>query len=92
MTDVVMTVATVPAILALVNLGKGLGLSGRWSALVAVLLGVGLAAAQAYAPAELYATISGGLILGLAAAGLYDVAPKASEYDPERAQLDDGAV
>lgn len=72
--DPIMTVATVPAILAIVNLAKGLGLSGRWSALAAVLLGVGLAAAEAYAPGDLYTTISGGLILGLAAAGLYDVA------------------
>ena len=34
--DAVVAIATAPAVLALVNLLKGLGLSGRWSALVAV--------------------------------------------------------
>lgn len=73
MSPAILTVVTVPAILALVNLAKSLGLSGRWSALVAVLLGVGLAVAEHYAPAALWQTIIGGLIVGLGAAGLYDV-------------------
>ena len=76
--DTVITLASVPAILALVNLAKSLGLQGRWSALAAVVLAVGIVAAEAYAPAGLVETISRGLILGLAAAGLYDVAPSKS--------------
>lgn len=36
----VVTIASVPAIVALVNMAKGLGLNGKLSALVAVILGV----------------------------------------------------
>lgn len=70
----IITLATVPAIVALTNLIKGLGVHGKWSALIAVLLGVGLTAGGQYVEAELWNTISEGLILGLGAAGLYDVA------------------
>ena len=73
MTETAVTLLTAPAILALVNLVKNLGLSGKWSALVAVVLGVAIACLQAYAPAEVVQTISQGLICGLGAAGLYDV-------------------
>ena len=38
----VVTIASVPASVALVNMAKGLGLNGKLSALVAVILGVGL--------------------------------------------------
>ena len=73
MTETAITLLTAPAILALVNLTKSLGLSGKWSALVAVALGVLIACVEAYAPAEAVQTISQGLICGLGAAGLYDV-------------------
>ena len=73
MSETIVTLATVPAILALVNLAKTLGLSGRWSALVAVLLGVGISLAEIYAPATLWQGIAGGVLLGLGAAGLYDM-------------------
>lgn len=73
MTEIAITLLSAPAILALVNLAKSLGLSGKWSALVAVTLGVAIACLQAYAPAEVVQTISQGLICGLGAAGLYDV-------------------
>lgn len=70
--ETAITLLTAPAILALVNLAKGLGLSGKWSALVAVVLGVVIACAQTYAPAQLVQTIAAGLTCGLGAAGLYD--------------------
>ena len=83
--DAVVAIATAPAVLALVNLLKGLGLSGRWSALVAVLLGVAITAGGAYLPPDVWRTIAEGLVLGLAAAGLYDVA-SGGGYAPKWAE------
>ncbi|MDU7384129.1 MAG: hypothetical protein E7L06_08490 [Schaalia turicensis] len=86
--ETVITVATVPAIVALTNLVKSLGISGKWSALVAVLLGIGLSVADyALAGTGWWDAASGGLLLGLAAAGLYDLAPSAGEQ-PRRAVED----
>ena len=84
MTETAVTLLTAPAILALVNLVKNLGLSGKWSALVAVTLGVAIACLQAYAPAEVVQTISQGLICGLGAAGLYDVGARQPVGIPDK--------
>lgn len=74
--DAVTTIATVPAIVALTNLVKLLGIGGKWSALVAVLLGASLALASwALAGTGWWEQLSSGLLLGLAAAGLYDLTP-----------------
>lgn len=74
--DPITTIATVPAIVALTNLLKSLGIGGKWSALVAVLLGVGLSVASwALAGTGWWEQASSGLLLGLAAAGLYDLTP-----------------
>ena len=74
--SVVGTVATVPGIIAITNLAKGLGLSGRWSALVAVVLGVVLSVGQwAFADQGWWGAATTGLLLGLGAAGLYDLTP-----------------
>lgn len=68
------TLASVPAILALVNLAKLFGIQGRWATLLAVFLAVLLNVGTYYgAGSPLYEAISSGLILGLSAAGLYDV-------------------
>lgn len=80
----IVTLATVPAILALVNLAKGLGLSGKWSALVAFVLGVVFTvsdymfAGGTVTQAGVYSAVVGGAILGLSASGLYDVASQFS--------------
>lgn len=71
--DPIITLATVPAVVALVNLAKAFGVTGKWSALAAVVLGVGISLATTYADADVVRTVSDGLILGLGAAGLYDV-------------------
>jgi flagellar biosynthesis protein FliR len=61
-------------VIALVNLLKGIGLSGKWSALVAVVIGVALAVADfVFGSTGLYVAAIGGLKIGLGAAGLYDV-------------------
>ena len=74
MTPEIITIASIPAILALTNLAKSLGLSGKLSALLAVILGIALAVAQyELAGFGWYQEAAQGLILGLSAAGLYDV-------------------
>lgn len=74
MSTTIVSLASIPAILALVNLGKALGVKGKWAALLAVLLGVGLAIAQyALGGFGWYQAAVQGIILGLSAAGLYDM-------------------
>lgn len=77
------TLATAPAVLALVTLAKDLGLPTKLSAPLAVLLGVILAVADhALAGSGIYAAAAGGLLLGLGAAGLYDAARLAGGHEP----------
>lgn len=65
--------ATAPAVLALVQLAKDAGLPTRLAAPLAVLLGIALAIADyALAGTGVYDAAASGLLLGLAAAGLYD--------------------
>ncbi|MDD7465479.1 MAG: hypothetical protein PUK59_04510 [Actinomycetaceae bacterium] len=84
MTDAVMTLATVPAVLAAVNLLKNFGVKGRWALLAAVLIGIlfqewdylQYAIFQpTFDPRQLVIFAGKGLLLGLGAAGLYDLAP-----------------
>lgn len=77
------TLATAPAVLALVTLAKDLGLPTRLAAPLAVALGVILAAADhALAGSGAYAAAADGLLLGLGAAGLYDAARLAGGTAP----------
>lgn len=82
MTSTVVTLASVPAIIALINLLKNLGLSGKWSALVAVVLGGVFAVvdylvtANPISAAPLWGAACQGVILGLSASGLYDLSDK----------------
>lgn len=79
MPDFITTLATVPAIIALVNLGKRLGIPSKGAIVLAVVLGVFLSVAQwAWAGAGWYDSAASGLLLGLAAAGLYDLTPGSS--------------
>lgn len=77
------TLATAPAVLALVTLAKDLGLPTKLSAPLAVVLGVILAVADhALAGSGIYAAAAGGLLLGLGASGLYDAARLAGGREP----------
>lgn len=78
--EAVMTLASVPAILALVNFGKRLGFTGRISLVAAVVFGVAINVANYYlGDFGGYQAAVQGLILGLAAAGLYDITPSTKE-------------
>lgn len=71
--DAITTIATVPAILALVNLGKRIGINGQAALIASVVLGIAINVANLYLGGEPgYQAAVQGLILGLAAAGLYD--------------------
>ena len=72
-------ILSVPAILAIVQLIKGIGVHGKWSALVAVVLAVALNVGDYYLGAYgAWSAVTQGLLIGLAAAGLYDTAKTAA--------------
>ena len=77
--DAITLIASVPAIVALVNLAKRLGLSDELALVASVGLGVVINTANFYLGANGgYQAAVEGLLLGLAAAGLYDVAKTAA--------------
>lgn len=72
--DAITTVATVPAILAIVNLLKRAGMSDKLSPFIAILLGIGINVSILYfGETEWFKAASQGLILGMSAAGVYDI-------------------
>ena len=94
MSDAIITLATVPAILATVNLAKQFGVKGRWAALAAVALGIlfqeldyitlYMADWGQIDPRQLLMQAGEGFLLGLGAAGLYDLTPGTTkpQHDP----------
>lgn len=76
--DPITTIATVPAIVACVNVGKRLGLPPRIAILAALVLGVALSLATwAWDGQGWWEAASSGLLMGLAASGVYDLMPSA---------------
>lgn len=71
--DAVVTLATVPAVVALVNVYKQFGVTGKWATLSALITGIAVTAGAMYAPDAAWQVLSEGAVLGLGAAGLYDV-------------------
>jgi len=76
--DAVNVILTAPAIVAVVDLLKAFGVHGKWSLLAAVVVAVALYVAVFYAGSS-GAVQAGlqGLLVGLGAAGLFDLAKKA---------------
>ena len=75
MDPVVTTLLTPAAILALVSIARGLGVPVKLAPLLAIVLGVALGVAeQALGASPLYQAAVGGLLMGLSASGVYDVA------------------
>lgn len=67
-------IALMPAVLGLVNFFKGLGLAGKALTVVSMITGIVLAVAAMLLPPGIFTVAYNGLILGLAASGLYDLA------------------
>lgn len=77
--DTLNTILSVPAVLAIVQLAKSFGVVGKWALLLAVAVAVALnVASYLWSASGLYSAIVAGLLLGLAAAGLYDAAKTAA--------------
>lgn len=76
--ELITTLATVPAILALVTLAKDLGLPSKLAPVVAIVLGMVLSLFDAVTSGlsldqqNLMVILGTGIILGLSASGLYD--------------------
>lgn len=84
MLDSIVTLASIPAIVAMVNLLKGLGVQGKWSLVAAVVLGVAFSVlGEVFGGNTIFEAAQSGLLLGLGAAGLYDVTtgPKVPDAD-----------
>lgn len=76
-------IATVPAVLALVNLLKKAGLPAAAAPVVSLAVGVLAVFAAQHADVAWVKALSEGLILGLAAAGVYDITKSST---PKRAE------
>lgn len=66
-------IATVPAVLAVINLFKKAGLPDAAAPVVSLLVGVLAVFAGQHVDVAWVKAVSEGLILGLAAAGVYDI-------------------
>lgn len=80
MMEYLLTIFSVPGVIALVNLAKKFGVKGRWAQLAAVIIGALLGLLSTWAVAEVAIgareLINGaaqGIIIGLSAAGIYDL-------------------
>jgi len=77
--DTLTTILSVPAVVAIVELLKSFGVAGKWALLAALVVAVALnVAAYLWATSGLFDAVTAGLLLGLSAAGLYDVAKTAA--------------
>ena len=72
-TSLVVTLASPVAIVAIVNWLKALGITGRWATLAAVVVALLIGTAEMYLDSEVYTQYSTFLLMGLAAAGFYDL-------------------
>ena len=76
---VVTSIATVAVVLALVNVAKEFGVKGKWATLLAVFFGIILSVLEYVFTTDLvtmqglYQAFAVGLLIGLTAAGVYDV-------------------
>lgn len=71
--DTVVLLALLPAILGLVNFVKALGVEGKPLTIVSMVVGVVFYLCYALLPASTFTIILNGVVMGLAASGLYDL-------------------
>ena len=85
--NTVLLLALMPAVLGLVNFFKSLGLEGKALTVASMVIGIVAAVAAMLLPPGIFSVAYNGLILGLAACGLYDlavmVAPKKTQIRDE---------
>ncbi len=67
-------IALLPAILGLVNFVKALGAEGKLLTIISMVIGIVMALLAQLLPAGVFQIIFNGLVIGLAASGLYDLA------------------
>ncbi len=72
--DTALLIALIPAILGLVNFVKALGVEGKALTVVSMVIGVVMALLAQLLPTGTFQIIYNGIVIGLAACGLYDVA------------------
>jgi hypothetical protein len=80
-------IALLPAILGLVNFCKELGVQGKALTIVSMLIGVALALAAQLLPVGIFQTIFNGIVIGLAACGLFDLAAMVTRKPPAPSEL-----
>ena len=78
--NTVLLLALMPAVLGLVNFFKSLGLEGKALTVVSMVIGILAAVAAMLLPPGIFSVAYNGLILGLAACGLYDLAMMVSPW------------
>lgn len=71
--NLIITLSSPVAIVAIVNWLKALGIHGRWATLAAVVVALLVGTAEMYLDSEVYTQYSTFLLMGLAAAGFYDL-------------------
>ena len=84
--DTITTIASPLAIIALVNVAKRLGMSAALSPVLALLLAGVIVSAEVWLNPEVYGVLSRAILLGLAAAGVWDITPgSVQSQSPKRA-------
>jgi hypothetical protein len=72
--DAAVLLALLPAILGLVNFIKSLGAEGKLLTIISMVIGVAFYLCYALLPVGTFQIILNGIVLGLAACGIYDLA------------------
>lgn len=89
MDPVVVTLVTVPAILGLVTVARDLGMPAKLAPVTAAIVGTGLGVAeQMLGGSPVFQAGAGGLLVGLAATGLYDTAKLAGGQSEARRAIE----
>ena len=91
--DTITTIASPLAIIALVNVAKRLGMPAALSPVLALLLAGGIVLAEVWLSPEGYGALSRAILLGLAAAGVWDITPGSVQpQSPKRAVDNQGEL
>jgi len=81
--DPLVTILSVPAIVAIVQVIKSFGVGGKYSLVAALAVAVALNVLNFHFGASgLYLAVVQGVLVGLSAAGVYDVAKTAAPAPP----------